>query len=117
MAVIESLGVGRLIALATLFAVCGTADAYGSLRCKGKIVRVGDTKAEVVARCGAPAGRTVEEIPVRTRTINGFSRLTGVATDERLVYNRGWGRFPAVLTFQNGVLLRIDYLNTRADKE
>lgn len=106
--------IGRLGVLALLLCCCGTADAYGSLRCKGKIIRPGVTMSQVLALCGEPENRIIEEVPVRTRTLTGFSRLSGIAVTEHWQYDRGWGRFPALLIFQDGRLRRIDYLSYRS---
>ena len=106
----------RLAIVGSLLAMSAQADAYGSLRCKGKFIRTGISVAQVISLCGEPQSRTVERIPVRTRTVTGFSRLSGVVVSERLLYGRGWGKFPVVLTFREGVLTRVDYLDYRAGK-
>ena len=105
---------GRLTVLALLLCYCGTADAYGSLRCKGKFIRPGATMAQVLALCGPPRNQIIEEVPVRSRVASGFSRLSGIAVTQYWEYDRGWGRFPAVLRFQDGTLTRIDYLPHRS---
>lgn len=106
--------ISRLIVLALLLCYCGAADAYGSLRCKGKFIDPGATMSQVLTLCGPPRSRIVEEVPVRSRVISGFSRFAGIAITERWEYDRGWGKFPAVLTFQDGTLKRIDYLSYRS---
>ena len=106
----------RLILAVALFAFSGTADAHGSLRCKGKIIRTGVTLSQVLSLCGEPESRVVERVPVRSATVRGYSRLSGVAFAEYLEYDRGWGKFPAVLTFRDGILRRVDYLSYRAGK-
>ena len=102
--------IGAIVALG----FASVADAYGSLRCKGRLIDVGDTMEEVASLCGDPAGRSIEEIPTRTRVGAGYSRLTGITTNERWIYDRGWGRFPAVLTFDQGRVIRIEYLPVRS---
>ena len=57
--------------------------------------------AQVQALCGSPMSRIVEEFPVRARTTRGFSRFIGITTTEQWIYDRGWGRFPAVLHFHD----------------
>ena len=106
--------ISRLTVLALMLCYCGAADAYGSLRCQGKIIKPGATMAQVQALCGSPKSRIVEEVPVRARTSRGFSRFLGIATTEQWVYDRGWGRFPAVLMFHDGKLRRIEYLPYRS---
>ena len=104
----------RLTILTLLLCYCGAADAYGSLRCQGKIIDPGATMAQVLAMCGAPKTRIIEEVPVRARVASGFSRFIGFNTTEQWVYDRGWGRFPAVLWFQDGKVQRIEYLPYRS---
>ncbi len=93
---------------------CGAADAYGSLRCQGKIIDPGATMAQVLTMCGSPKNRIIEEVPVRTRVASGFSRFIGITLTEQWVYDRGWGKFPAVLWFQDGNVQRIEYLPYRS---
>ncbi len=100
--------------LGLMLCYCGAADAYGSLRCHGKIIDTGVSMAHVRAMCGAPKSRTIQEVPVRARLGSGFSRFIGIATTEQWVYERGWGKFPALLWFQDGRLKRIDYLPYRS---
>lgn len=70
--------------------------------------------AQVFEMCGSPKARIVEQVPVRTGTISGFSRLTGIIIAEQWIYDRGWGKFPAVLWFQDGKVQRIEYLPYRS---
>jgi len=93
---------------------CGAADAYGPLRCQGKIIKPRAAIAQVLMLCGSPKIRIIEEVPVRARVASGFSRFIGFTTTEQWVYDRGWGRFPAVLRFQDGRLKRIEYLPYRS---
>ncbi len=106
--------ISRLTVLALMLCYCGAADAYGSLRCQGRIIDPGATMAQVLAMCGSPKTRIIEEVPVRTRVASGFSRFVGITTTEQWVYDRGWGKFPAVLWFQDGKVQRIEYLPYRS---
>ena len=107
----------RLTVLALLLFYAGAADAYGSLRCKGRIIDIGDTAAEVQARCGTPAEKISTKSPVRASVRGGFTRFVGYSNAEQWIYNRGWGKFPAVLFFDNGKLRRIEYLPERSGRE
>jgi hypothetical protein len=69
---------------------------------------------EVLTLCGPPATRISQQAQVRARVASGFSRHIGLTTTEQWVYDRGWGRFPAVLTLDNGKVQRIDYLPYRS---
>lgn len=85
--------------------------AADTLRCAtGRLVDVGMFAAEVVARCGEPRSRSVEEVPVLTRTRNGNVVQTGTTRTEHWTYARGYGQFDALLTFEEGKLVRIDLL-------
>lgn len=103
-----------LAVLLLLLLYGGAAAAYGSLRCQGRIIRPGASMSQVLTLCGAPRTRIVEEMPVRSRVATGFSRLSGIAITESWVYDRGWGKFPAVLIFRDNTLRRIDYLSYRS---
>lgn len=103
-----------LACLALSFA--SAANAAGSLRCKGKIIRAGVPAAYVLSQCGAPENKVVQESAARVGNVNGSSRLVGIALSEQWIYDRGWGTFPAVLVFFDGTLKRIDYLPYRSEK-
>ena len=100
--------------LAILLLCAGTADAHGSLRCKGRLIDVGDRATDVLALCGEPSRRVVTQVPVRAGTTSGFTRFAGFATSEQWVYDRGWGKFPAVLHVDEGEIRRIDHLSRRS---
>ncbi len=69
---------------------------------------------QVLTMCGSPKIRIIEEVPVRARVASGFSRFIGITLTEQWVYDRGWGKFPAVLWFQDGKVQRIEYLPYRS---
>jgi hypothetical protein len=95
-------------------AVAHQAAADDTVRCaNGRLVNVGMVDAEVTARCGEPKSRTVTEQPVRTRGAAGGSIVVGTMRAERWTYDRGRGQFDAVLSFEDGKLVRIDLLSTR----
>jgi hypothetical protein len=96
------------IATASISFVAGADD---TMRCRnGRLVDVGMTASEVSGRCGQPKSRTVEEIPVMARLPTGAVRQTGTTQAERWIYGRGQGQFDAMLTFEDGKLLRIEIL-------
>jgi hypothetical protein len=110
---------GRLRALecsAVAVAVLGAHELHADdvVRCRsGRLVNVEMVTAEVIARCGEPKSRTVEDIPVRTRLPNGSVVQTGTTRSERWTYERGQGEFDAQLTFEDGKLVRIELLTVR----
>jgi len=104
----------RTTVLSVLLVFANAADAYGNLRCKGRIIDIGDRTAEVLALCGEPAKRVSQKTPVRAGVRSGFTRFAGYTTAEQWIYDRGWGKFPAVLYFDDGKLRRIEYLPHRS---
>ena len=104
----------KILLLACLaLSYTSTATAEPSLRCNGRLIKVGVPAAYVLSTCGAPEGQVVQEALARAGTVSGSSRLVGVALSEQWLYERGWGTFPAVLTFLDGTLRRIEFLPHR----
>jgi hypothetical protein len=109
--------VKRFLLLACFaFAYTSALSAAPSLRCNGRIVKVGVPAAYVLSQCGAPENPVVQESLARAGTLTGSSRIVGIALSEHWVYERGFGRFPAVLFFLDGRLKRIDFLPHRSDR-
>jgi hypothetical protein len=107
----------RLLLLACFaLAYTSAASAEPSLRCNGRIMRVGVPAAYILSECGAPSNLTIQETTARAGTVNGSTRVVGLTLSEQWIYERGWGRFPAVLLFLDGTLKRIEYLPHRSDK-
>jgi hypothetical protein len=80
------------------------------------LISVGAPAAYVLSLCGAPENQVVQESLVRAATVAGSTRLAGIALSEHWLYERGWGRFPAVLYFIDGTLKRIELLPYRSDQ-
>jgi len=91
-------------------AAAGMADEV--MRCGSALVNVGMIADQVVAKCGEPKSREVEDVPIRQRTRNGAVNTTGSTRIERWTYDRGYGQFPALLRFEEGKLKSIE-LQTR----
>ena len=85
-------------------AYASTASADPSLRCKGRIMKVGVPAAYILSECGPPANLTIQETTARAGTADGSTRVIGLTLSEQWIYERGWGRFPAVLHFLDGTL-------------
>ena len=106
------LGGGALAVLAA--STAHDAAAVDSIRCAaGRLVDVGMVDAEVIARCGEPKRRTGQDVPVRAQGRGGGAFVTTTTRLERWTYERGQGEFDAVLSFEDGKLVRIDLLNIR----
>lgn len=102
-------------AVLALLLLCAVhVNAQGSLRCKGRIIDVGDNATKVMALCGEPARRISTPVPVRAGVRSGFTRFVGYATAEQWLYDRGYGKFPVVLRFDDGVIRRVDHLPHRS---
>ena len=104
----------RLVASISLLLLATTANADGLLRCKGRLIKPGVNVGYVLEKCGTPRYGIIETGPARSRLVTGFSRLSGTFVSEQWIYDRGYGRFPAVLKFVDGTLRRIDYLPERS---
>lgn len=105
-------GVAALAVLALLTAY--DAAAVDSIRCRtGRLVDVGMIDAQVIALCGEPKSRTSQDVPVRAQGRGGGAFVTTTTRLERWTYQRGQGAFDAVLSFEDGKLVRIDILSTR----
>ncbi len=100
---------GRLaVVLAALLASPAAAD--GPFRCGGRIIDPGMSLSLVLSLCGPPDFQWHAEVPARARNPRGFTYWSGFSATERLLYRRGYGRFPAELEFVEGELRRIELL-------
>jgi len=90
------------------------ARADDTLRCRSNaLITVGMVGPQVIAKCGQPKDKNVTEIPQRVRRPNGTSAVIGTLRVERWTYDRGYGQFPALLTFEDGKLKSIELLTSR----
>jgi hypothetical protein len=83
------------------------------LRCGGQLVTVGMIAPQVVAKCGEPLAKEVEDVPVRVRGRNGAVTSSGTTRVERWTYDRRDGSFPALLTFEEGKLKSVELITKR----
>ena len=90
--------------LLVVLASAGVAQAEETLRCGNKIVRVGMTSDEVRGYCGAPTATEVEDHDVRAGI-----RVVGITQLHIWTYKRGNSQAAAILEFDEGVLLSIEY--------
>jgi hypothetical protein len=98
------------------------ASADRALRCQGRLVYIGDNKADVVSKCGKPDHiEQWEENPNgHTSKIYDYEKeryqlpelIKGPILIERWTYDFGTNRFIRYLFFQNGELYKIE----RGDK-
>jgi hypothetical protein len=80
-------------------------------RCGSKLVSPGVDGKYVLEQCGEPTSRTTEGVPQMGRRQNGTTYETGVIIKvEHWTYDRGSGSFPAVLKFEDGKLVDIEFV-------
>ena len=89
------------------------ARADDSMRCgNSALITVGMVGSQVIAKCGQPKDKNVTEVPQRARRSGGTSAVVGTLRVERWTYDRGYGQFPALLTFEDGKLKSIELLTS-----
>jgi uncharacterized protein DUF2845 len=84
----------------------GKGAAPAQRECTEQALSVGDTKSDVVAKCGDPFLKDVHQEELRERLESGEVRKTFVAIEE-WTYNLGPNRFSRILTFRNNKLVDI----------
>ena len=90
-----------------------SARADDTMRCGNALITVGMVGPQVVAKCGQPKDKDVTDAPQRVRRSNGTRGVVGTVRIERWTYDRGYGQFPALLTFEGGKLRSIELLTSR----
>jgi len=99
----------RLLWLAVVaLALAATAHAE-TLRCKSSLISPGASQDYVLQKCGPPASKMDVNEPVMARRPNGTTYQVGTATKEIWRYDRSPGKFPAVMTFEEGVLKKLEF--------
>jgi len=101
-----------LLSLALLAGTIALPSRADTLRCGSKLIQVGATRGEVIAKCGEPDFVENVEEPVRARRPNGTVAIVGTASREIWTYRRAPGKFPAVLTFDGGTLKSIEFIKS-----
>jgi hypothetical protein len=102
--------VSRGVAAAALAIAAAASPAWAqSLRCGSSLVREGDTQGYVLEKCGEPDSRQTYTEPVYARRPNGTTFQVGTASKDVWRYKRGSGSFPALLTFEQGLLKKLEF--------
>jgi hypothetical protein len=91
---------------ALLLATSAHAD---TLRCGSSLISEGAAQVYVREKCGEPNSKMDVTEPVMARRPDGFAYQVGTTTQEIWRYQRAPGKFPAVLTFEGGVLKKLDF--------
>ncbi|OFX25220.1 MAG: hypothetical protein A2V77_17790 [Anaeromyxobacter sp. RBG_16_69_14] len=103
----------HLLSLAGLLvAVSSAAAGDSSIRCDGGIVQIGDTRVDLLGKCGEPALRdvTLQETGVAV-VGNGpipVDAVTTTATVEQWTFNLGSNRLVQIVTLESGRVVRIE---------
>lgn len=79
------------------------------MRCGSSLIAEGATEGEVLQKCGEPNSRSEISEPIRARRANGSSYVVGTTTQQIWRYKRRSGQFPANLTFESGVLKKLEF--------
>jgi hypothetical protein len=98
-----------LIGALVVAAAATTPALADTLRCGSSLIKEGDTAGYVAAKCGEPGSKQTFTEPVRARRANGTSYEVGTTSKDVWRYKRGAGQFPAVLTFEKGVLKKLEF--------
>ena len=98
----------RLLSVIVLVVAAGPAFA-DTLRCGNSIISEGATQGYVQDKCGVPESKQTYTEPVRAIRPNGTSYEVGTTSKDVWRYKRGSGSFPAVLTFEKGVLTKLEF--------
>ena len=97
------------IAVLTLAAAAAGPAFADTLRCGSSLIKEGDTQGYVQDKCGEPESKQTYTEPVRAIRPNGTSYDVGTTSKDVWRYKRSSGSFPAVLTFEKGVLTKLEF--------
>jgi hypothetical protein len=87
-----------------------TAAHADTLRCGSKLIAEGESQSTVRAKCGTPDSETKLTEPIYARNpYGGVAGVVGESTKIIWRYQRSPGKFPAVLTFEGGVLKKLEF--------
>ena len=79
-------------------------------RCSNVLISRGDAPDRVLDKCGEPSGRETVTEPMYARNANGSMRQIGTVERVRWTY-RASNRIPVQVTFEEGKVSRIEYLD------
>lgn len=80
-------------------------DAPGPA-CGGRVISIGDTKADILIKCGEPFSKSSHQEELKERLDDSSSRKV-ITIVEEWTYNFGPQRFMRVITFRNGTVVDI----------
>jgi hypothetical protein len=98
-----------MIRWVAVLALAISAPAFAeTIRCGSSLIKEGDTQGYVQEKCGEPQSKQTYTEPVMARRANGTAYEVGTTSKDVWRYQRGAGAFPAVLTFEKGVLKKLE---------
>lgn len=83
-------------------------EEANELQCSSLSISVGDSIADVVAKCGEPAWKDKRKETSRERLDDGTVRKVDITVEE-WTYNFGPDKFMRILTFRNGKVTNIQF--------
>jgi hypothetical protein len=95
--------------VATSALLCAAPARADTLRCGSSLISTGAMQGYVREKCGAPDSQMEVSEPVIARNRNGLTYQSGTTTQQIWRYKRSPGKFPAVLTFEGGVLKKLEF--------
>ena len=104
-----------LIAAAMFFLELPVAASAQSFRCKNDLVKLGDSRASVLLKCGEPVVKDSVCKPVPPQTVpsaeSGSTVVNAAScvTVDEWTYNPGVGQLMTTLHFESGALTAIKY--------
>jgi len=109
------------VMLAFLASSMFTSASAQSLRCKGDLAQIGNSKGTILQKCGEPVMKdsfckpvqeTVSSTPMVPATSGSITTNVTVNTCQQVeewTYNPGYGQFMTMLLFEGGSLKSIRY--------
>ncbi|WP_411884138.1 DUF2845 domain-containing protein [Polaromonas sp. YR568] len=108
------------VILAFLASSLFTGASAQSLRCKGDLAQIGNSKGTILQKCGEPvmkdsfckpAQETVTGAPIISGNSSNVTNITvnSCVQVEEWTYNPGYGQFMTMLLFEGGSLASIRY--------
>jgi hypothetical protein len=99
----------KIVAAILLLATASFAVHAETLRCGSSLISEGASQGYVFEKCGEPDSKQEVTEPVMARGLNGNMYQTGTTTRDIWRYKRSQGSFPAILTFEGGVLKKLEF--------
>jgi hypothetical protein len=102
-------------AACALLVVAGASAQTTTFRCGNALVQLGDAKASVLGKCGAPVLKDsfCKPLPKRPAQRDAAASAVIIAapceTVDEWTFNPGYGRFMTLLRFESGRLAAISY--------